>query len=62
MIIQQILLFALFLAAVVYLGSVVYKSFQARSGCGSGCGKCTAVDFEKIEKQLREKQTLANKQ
>ena len=54
--IQQILIIVFFAAAVVYLGIIVYKSFRAQSGCASGCGKCGAIDFKKIEKQLKEKQ------
>jgi hypothetical protein len=45
----------IFLLALVYVGRLIYKSFQAKSSCESGCGKCGAVDFNKIEKQLREK-------
>lgn len=53
--IQSILVGIIFIAAVVYVGRLVYKSFVAKSGCDSGCGKCGAVDFSKIEKQLKEK-------
>jgi hypothetical protein len=53
--IQQILLILLFLAALFYVGRIIYKSFQAKSACATGCGKCGAVDFNKIEKQLKEK-------
>jgi bacterioferritin-associated ferredoxin len=52
---QEILLVVVFVAALAYLGFIVYKSFQSKSGCASGCGKCGAVDFAKIEKQLKEK-------
>lgn len=55
MFLQEILLVVVFVAALSYLGFIVYKSFQAKSGCASGCGKCGAVDFAKIEKQLKEK-------
>jgi hypothetical protein len=53
--VQQIIIVALFLAAVVYLGRLIYKSFQAKSGCATGCGKCNAVDFTKLEEELRKK-------
>lgn len=53
--IQQILIILIFAAAVVYLGITVYKAFAAKSGCSSGCGKCGAVDFKKIEKQIAER-------
>jgi hypothetical protein len=52
MILQELILICLFSAAVVYLGYIVYKSFEAKSGCASGCGKC-GIDFNKIERQLR---------
>lgn len=53
--IQELIVIAVFIAAVVYVSRMVYKSFQAKSSCDSGCGKCSAVDFNKIEKQLKEK-------
>jgi hypothetical protein len=53
--IQQVLIILLFTAAVAYLGRLIYKSFQAKSGCATGCGKCGAVDFAKLEEQLRQK-------
>jgi hypothetical protein len=55
--IQQIVVLLIFLAAVAYIGRLLYKSFTAKSGsgCDTGCGKCGAVDFEKIEKQLKQK-------
>jgi hypothetical protein len=53
--IQNLLVGLVFLLALVYVGRLIYKSFQAKSACESGCGKCGAVDFNKIEKQLREK-------
>ena len=54
-VLQQILIVVIFLGAIIYLGLMVYRAFQARSGCASGCGKCGAVDFAKIEQQLRDK-------
>jgi hypothetical protein len=53
MLLQQILLGITFLGAVGYLSSTVYKSFKMKSGCASGCGKCGAVDFDKIEQQIK---------
>jgi hypothetical protein len=55
--IQGILTGLIFLAAMVYLGRQVFHSFQARS-CASGCGKCTAVDFGKIEREVRSRENL----
>jgi len=50
---QQILVGSIFLGAVVYVGRLIYKSFHVKSGCATGCGKCGAVDFEKIEAQIK---------
>jgi hypothetical protein len=51
---QQIMIILLFAAALAYLGRMIYRSFQSKS-CATGCGKCSAVDFDKIEKQLNAK-------
>jgi hypothetical protein len=53
--IQQLLIAALFFGSAFYLIRGVYKSFQTKSGCSTGCGKCNAVDFAKIEQQIKEK-------
>lgn len=53
--IQQLLIATLFLAAVIYLGRIVYRSFRVKSECDSGCGKCGAMDLHKIEKELNSK-------
>lgn len=51
--IQMIAIVALFSGAIFFLGRIVYRSFQAKSGCATGCGKCGAIDFDKIEKQIK---------
>lgn len=48
---QQAIIILLFICALAYLGRMIYRSFQSKS-CATGCGKCGAVDFDKIEKQL----------
>jgi hypothetical protein len=53
--IQQILIITLFAGAAIYLGRLIYRSFQARNACESGCGKCGAMDLQKIEKELKAK-------
>lgn len=53
--IQQILVIALFAAAAVYLGRLIYRSFHTKNACESGCGKCGALDLQKIEKELKAK-------
>ena len=56
MFLQQIVLILIFLGAVAYLGLMVYRGFQAKSGCASGCGKCGAIDFAKIEQKIKDKE------
>jgi hypothetical protein len=51
---QQVIILLLFIAAVIYIGFLIVKSFRARSGCSSGCGSC-GVDFNKIERDLKGK-------
>jgi hypothetical protein len=43
---QQLLLIASVTGAVFYLGRTVYKSFQAKNACATGCGKCAAAHAE----------------
>lgn len=52
--VQQVVIILLFTAALAYLGRMIYRSFQSKS-CATGCGKCGAIDFDKIEKQLNTK-------
>ncbi|MBA4054827.1 MAG: FeoB-associated Cys-rich membrane protein [Marivirga sp.] len=51
--IQQIIVGIVFSGALVYVGNLLFKSFRAKSACSSGCGKCGAVDFQKIEAQIK---------
>lgn len=53
--IQEIAVGIIFLGALAYLGRIVYKQFQAKSACATGCAKCGAVDFKKIEADLKMK-------
>ena len=52
---QHIIIGLIFVTAVMYLGRLIYRSFRSGSACETGCGKCGAVDFAKLEKQLKEK-------
>jgi hypothetical protein len=61
MIFQQILVGLIFTGALAYIGSIVYRSFQSKAGCASGCGKCGAIDFAKIEDQLKKKEITVTK-
>lgn len=51
--IQQIIVAIIFSGALAYVGNILYKSVRAKSACSSGCGKCGAVDFQKIEEQIK---------
>ena len=55
--IQSIIVILSFMLALIYVGRLAYKSFfRAKAGeCASGCGKCGAVDFAKLEKELKQK-------
>jgi len=55
---QQILIGIIFLAAVVYVMRMIVRSFQAKSGCATNCGKCSTIDVDKIEKQIHAKASL----
>ncbi|HOX81428.1 MAG TPA: FeoB-associated Cys-rich membrane protein [Chryseolinea sp.] len=50
---QQIIIGILFLGALAYVGRLIYRSLQAKAACASACGKCGAVDFDKIEQQIQ---------
>ncbi len=45
--VQIIIVIALFAAAVLYVGRMLYKSMTAKKGCGTNC-KC-GVDFSNID-------------
>jgi hypothetical protein len=51
--IQTAVIILLFSAAIFFLGRLLYRSFQAKAACATGCGKCGAIDFDKIEKQIK---------
>jgi hypothetical protein len=53
--IQTLLVGLIFIAAVAYIVRLIFSSFQSKTGCASGCGKCNAVDFKKLKAELREK-------
>jgi hypothetical protein len=51
--VQEILVSIGFLGSVLYVGRLLYNSFQAKSACASGCGKCGAIDVEKLAAQIK---------
>ena len=46
--IQEVLLVAIFVLALLYIGRMVYRNLTSDKGCASNCGKC-GVDFSKIK-------------
>jgi hypothetical protein len=53
--IQEVILGIVFAGAVFYVGQLIYKSLQSKSACTTGCGKCGALDIQKIEAQIKKK-------
>jgi bacterioferritin-associated ferredoxin len=53
--IQAVLVMVVFIGALAYLGWTIYNQLQAKSSCATGCGKCSVVDFQKIEVDLKTK-------
>jgi len=45
--IQEILVTVLFIAAIVYVGRLIYNNLKPNKDCGSNC-KC-GVDFSKVK-------------
>jgi hypothetical protein len=52
---QEIIVGIVFMGAVSYVGHLIYKSLQSKSACSTGCGKCGAIDLQKIESQIKAK-------
>jgi hypothetical protein len=56
--IQGLFVALIFLGAVAYIARIIYKQFQAKAACASGCGKCSTIDFKKIQSELAKKNTV----
>ncbi|MCW5910167.1 MAG: FeoB-associated Cys-rich membrane protein [Cyclobacteriaceae bacterium] len=41
---QQLLIAALFLAALFYLSRMAWRTWRAKNTCEAGCGKCSAAN------------------
>ncbi len=53
---ENLLIVALFLGAVFYLGNIVLKSFQGKKSCASHCGDCShSFDIKTTEKGVKVK-------
>ena len=51
---QEILILLIFLAAVAYLGRMFWRQAKGEeAGCAKGCGGCSTINPDKIEKQIR---------
>lgn len=53
--VQEVIVGIVFAGAVFYVGQLIYKSLQSKSACSTGCGKCGALDIQKIESQIKKK-------
>lgn len=52
---QNIFVLTAFIAAVFYMGRLIYKNFFSKDIHCPGCSGCSAIDFAGIEKQMEEK-------
>ena len=57
--VQEVIVGIVFSGAVFYIGQLIYKSLQSKSACATGCGKCGALDIQKIEAQMKKKGSQA---
>ena len=52
--VQEIIIGFFFLAALLYIFRIAYKSFSLKSGCSKGCGgACGTIDTDALEKKIR---------
>jgi hypothetical protein len=49
--IQELLVFLLFIGAIGYVGNLFWKSFGNNSNCKTGCS-CEPGDLKKLQKQI----------
>jgi hypothetical protein len=52
MLLQEILVFTLFIGAIGFIGSVFWRSLNGDSNNQRNCASCTAKDMKKIQGQL----------
>jgi len=51
---QEVLILLVFLAAIAYLVRMFWQQSKAKdSGCAKGCGGCSTLNPELLEKQIR---------
>lgn len=51
---ENVVIGLIFLAAIIYLGNLVFRNFNPKNkaGCAKGCGSCGAIDFDKISAKM----------
>jgi len=47
---NTIIISALFIGALIYLGNIIFSFFSKDKSCAKGCGSC-AADLKKMEKE-----------
>lgn len=52
MILQEILVFTLFIGAIGFIGTIFWKSLNQESDNRNGCASCTVKDMKKIQGQF----------
>ena len=60
LIIQYLLIGALFLAAAFYVGRIFYRAFFSRTaaGCAKGCGgACGQLDVDRLQRTIEARAT-----
>lgn len=57
--VQEIIIFLVFLLAAGYMLKLGYQSFFSKdTGCAKGCGSaCSTIDLAKIEREIKAKKT-----
>jgi len=56
--IQTAIIVVLFLGAAIYLGRMLFLSFQAKKSCATGCGKCGVLDADKVVKEIGKREVF----
>ncbi len=51
--IQELIVGAIFVGALFFLGKLVYRAFSGNPSCSGGCDSCNVIDVEAIEKKIK---------
>jgi len=54
MLLQNILIALLFLAATFYVGRIFWRAFftKNQAGCAKGCGACSTLDVDQLQRTI----------